>query len=151
MVNQVLPVLLAEDEEHDVFFMRRAFKRAKISNPLVSVPNGQEAIWYLQGERAYAQRGRYPEPRLLLLDLKMPLMNGFEVLDWIQRQARWRENLPVLVLSSSDHEDDRKKALELGAKDYLVKPIGFEGLVALVRRVKIQWLESVPGSPQVVR
>jgi two-component system response regulator len=140
MADEVLPVLLAEDEEHDVFFMRRAFQATKILNPLVSVPNGQEAISYLEAEAANGQHGGNSEPQLLLLDLKMPLVNGFEVLEWIQGQPRWRDRLPVVVLSSSGYEEDRKKALALGAKDYLVKPTDFEGLVELVRQVKAQWL-----------
>ena len=140
MADEVLPVLLAEDEEHDVFFMRRAFQATKIPNPLVSVPNGQEAISYLEAKAANGQNGGNSQPQLLLLDLKMPLVNGFEVLEWIQGQPRWRDRLPVVVLSSSGYEEDRKKALALGAKDYLVKPTDFEGLVKLVRQVKAQWL-----------
>ncbi len=138
-----MPVLLAEDEEHDVFLMERAFRLSEIANPLVAVSDGQEAIWYLEGSGRYSDRSRFPRPCLLLLDLKMPMIDGFDVLKWIQAQPALRENLPIMVLSSSDHESDVRKAFELGAIDYLVKPMDFNGLLGLVRDLKRSWLEPM--------
>ncbi|HYG36819.1 MAG TPA: response regulator [Clostridia bacterium] len=135
------PVLLAEDDEHDVFFMRRAFAKAEVPNPLVSVPDGEQAISYLQGQGEFGDRAKHPEPQLLLLDLKMPLVNGFEVLAWINQQPHLRNMIPVLVLSSSAQEGDVQKAFDLGAHEYLVKPGDFNSLVGLVEDIKRRWLQ----------
>jgi len=146
-----MPVLLAEDEAPDVYLMERAFRLAEVPNALMSVPNGQEAIWYLEGEGPYTDRSEHPEPCLMLLDLKMPLVDGFEVLKWIGEQKKLRDRLPVIVLSSSDHEVDVRKAFELGAHEYLVKPSEFEKLVAMVRDLKQGWLEPIrQGQPTPV-
>lgn len=138
-------MLLAEDDEHDVFFMQRAFGRAGVTQPIMAVNNGQEAIQYLHGEGNFADRSKYPAPRLVLLDLKMPLVDGFEVLSWIREQPGLREWLPVLVLSSSAQEADVKKALALGAHEYLVKPGDFNSLVGLVEEIKRRWLDAAPA------
>jgi DNA-binding response OmpR family regulator len=134
------PVLLAEDEQLDVFLMKRAFHLAEIANPLVAVPDGHEAIYYLQGRGHYMDRRQYPEPCLALLDLKLPLVDGFGVLRWIRQQPAWQESLPVIILSSSDQETDIRKAFELGAHEYLVKPGNFKELLAMVYTLKHDWL-----------
>ncbi|HWH72496.1 MAG TPA: response regulator [Candidatus Sulfotelmatobacter sp.] len=143
------PVLLAEDEEHDVFFMQRAFTYTSVAQPLIALANGQEVISYLAGQEAYAERQHYPEPGLLLLDLNMPLVNGFEVLTWIRQHAPWRDSLPVLVLSSSGMETDKRKALELGAHEYLVKPSDFKGLLTLIADLKLRWLDPLAAGQQL--
>src|SRR6266480_4275505 len=94
-------ILLAEDREDEVMLLRRAFAKAKFLNPLHVVANGEEAIAYLQGEGKYASRDEYPLPSLLLLDLKMPRKDGFQVLDWIRHQPELSA-LRVVVLTSSD-------------------------------------------------
>ena len=109
-------ILLAEDDANDVFFLRRAFQKATVKCRIVDVPNGQEAIRYLEGKQPYGNPTDFPKPSLLLLDLKMPLVNGFEVLEWIGTQGAF-EDLPALVLSSSAHEEDMARARELGARD----------------------------------
>jgi DNA-binding response OmpR family regulator len=134
------PILLAEDDENDVFLMRRAFQEVGLPNPLVVVRNGQEAIWYLSGQGIYADRNRFPWPLMLLLDLKMPLMDGFDVLGWLQKGQR-RQNLRVVVLTSSKHETDTIRALTLGADAYLVKPHQFYELVGIVRELHLQICE----------
>src|SRR5687768_16993926 len=98
-------ILLAEDNENDALLMRHAFKKAGISNPLVRVRDGEEAIDYLAGHGVYADRRAYPFPALLLLDLKMPRRDGFEVLEWIKADPSLRR-LPVTVLTSSDQQLD---------------------------------------------
>src|ERR1051325_10934839 len=118
-------ILLAEDEEDYVVLIRHAFSQANILNPLFVVWNGEEVIWYLKGEGKYANRDEYPLPDLLLLDLKMPRVNGFEVLEWIRRQPGLSA-LRVLVLTSSDEIRDVNKAYKLGANSFLVKPMDFQ-------------------------
>jgi CheY-like chemotaxis protein len=136
---KVHPLLLAEDDENDVFFMQRAFKQAKIANPLLRVKDGEEAIAYLQGEGAFADRKEFPLPCLILLDLKMPRRNGFEVISWVRSQPVLKR-LPIVVLTSSKEDPDINRAYELGASTYLVKPVKFEGLVEMMKALHMYWL-----------
>src|ERR1041384_6928520 len=96
-------ILLAEDDPDDVLLAQIALRKARLANPLQIVRDGEEAIAYLQGEGRYADRNRYPLPILLLLDLKMPKVNGFQVLEWLRKQPLL-SRLPVAVLTSSDHD-----------------------------------------------
>ncbi len=111
--------LLVEDNEDDVFFMQRAFHQAGVHNPLHVARDGEEAIEYLSGKNDFADRQQYPLPDIVFLDLKMPGLNGFEVLKWMRQQLL---NIPVAVLTSSPEEVDRKRAQDLGAACYLLKP-----------------------------
>jgi len=114
-------ILLAEDDDNDVFFMRRALQKAQIEFSLEVVHNGQQAVDYLDGEGKFSDRERHPLPSIIFLDLKMPFLDGFEVLSWIGSRAPLK-GIPVVVLTSSAEERDRRKAAELGAKGYFVKP-----------------------------
>ena len=126
------PVLLAEDDEHDVFFMRRAFERVGVAAPLQAVRDGQEAIDYLSGAGQYGDRSRYPFPCLLVTDIKMPRLDGFDVLAWLQQRPEFND-LPRLVVSSSCQESDLKYCLDLGARGYWMKPSSVEKLDEVVR------------------
>jgi CheY-like chemotaxis protein len=132
--NSLPPVLAAEDDEGDATLLRLAFKRAQISYPLIIVRDGQEAIDYLTGQPPYVDRLRYPFPAMLLLDLKMPRLNGFDVLAWWSARAEFRR-LPVIVLSSSLHEVDMDKAKKMGARDYVVKPQSFAQLTRIAQEL----------------
>ena len=134
-------ILLAEDEEDYVLLIRRAFEQANIPNPLHVVWNGQEAISYLKGEGKYSNREEYPLPDLLLLDLKMPRVNGFEVLEWIRKQPGLAP-LRVLVLTSSDQIRDVNEAYRLGANSFLVKPMDFQDFTQLSRLIQDFWLKA---------
>lgn len=114
-------ILLAEDDPNDVFFMKRALDKAGVNLPVHVARNGQEAIDYLSGSGNFSDRAGFTLPQLLLLDLKMPFVNGFEVLEWVRSQPVLKE-LPVIVLTSSSEDRDRQRAAELGAKAYFVKP-----------------------------
>jgi CheY-like chemotaxis protein len=128
--------LLVEDNEDDVFFMERAFQQAGVHNPLHVVRNGEEAIEYLSGQKDFSERERYPLPDLIFLDLKMPGVNGFEVLNWMREQSL---KLPVAVLTSSPEEIDRQRAFELGAECYLLKPPSKEMVLDCIRRFELSW------------
>ena len=132
-------ILLVEDDEADIFLLRRAFRNARIANPLIEVRDGQAAIQYLSGEGDYADRARYPIPFLILLDLRLPKLSGFEVIAWMREQPQLA-HLIVVVLTASDHVPDVTKARDLGANSYLVKPGTFQELVEMVKRIKGRWL-----------
>ena len=118
-MNTQSKFLLVEDNEDDVFFMERAFQQAGVHNPLHVVKNGEEAIEYLSGQNQFSDRQEHPLPDLIFLDLKMPGVNGFEVLKWMRAQS---VNIPVAILTSSPEDIDRERARELGAECYLLKP-----------------------------
>src|SRR5437660_8113449 len=113
--NHIPTILLVEDNDDDVFFMRHALQKAKVGLPVQVVPDGQAALDYLAGEGGYADRERHPLPTLIFLDLKMPYVSGFEVLAWMQRQT-FAPEIQVVVLTSSPEDRDRQRAKELGAR-----------------------------------
>lgn len=132
------PILYAEDDENDVFFMRLAMRRAPLTNPLHVVTCGQSAIEYLAGEGEYADRTRFPLPGLMLLDLKMPRRNGFEVLEWMRNQAHL-DCVVVIVLTSSSQPSDVQLAHHLRANAFVVKPANAESLTDMLRAIKAFW------------
>lgn len=142
-------ILLAEDEANDVFLMQRAFKKAKLANPIQVVADGEQVISYLSGRKPYDDREKYPFPMLLLLDLKLPRKSGIEILAWIRQQDSFLKRLPVIVLTSSRQSIDINRAYELGANSYLVKPVTFEGLLEMVKALEMYWfiLSERPDAP----
>jgi len=141
MMLDHVPILLAEDDENDIFLMGRAFDRAGLPNPLFVVRNGQQVIDYLAGTGDYAQRDKHPLPGLVLLDLKMPWMDGFDVLKWLRTHAQF-DTLPVVVLTSSKLQIDVDKSRQFGVYDYRVKPHEFNDLVRLLDDVRKCWLDE---------
>jgi CheY-like chemotaxis protein len=137
-------ILVADDDENDVALLRRAFAKAEVSATLTAVWNGQEAIAYLRGDGIYSDRRKYPWPDLLLLDLKMPMLDGFEVLTWWQTQEQ-AADLPIIVLSSSNRDQDIHRAMELGAHGYCAKPAGFDYFVMVARELQNRWLMPKPA------
>src|SRR5687767_1292663 len=128
-------ILLADDNENDVLMFRRAARRANFNQPLHVVSNGEDTIAYLKGEGEYEDRAKYPLPALVLLDLKMPRKNGFEVLEWMRQQSDF-ETMQVVVLSSSDEIHDINRAYELGANSFLVKPVSFDEFVGMLEALR---------------
>jgi len=136
---KVNSILVAEDDDNDFFFLERAFKQASIANPLNRVRDGEEAIAYLGGEEPFADRLKHPLPYLMLLDLKMPRKNGFEVIAWVRSRPGLRR-LIIVVLSSSKEDPDINRAYDMGVNSYLVKPARFEALMEMVRALNQHWL-----------
>jgi CheY-like chemotaxis protein len=132
-------VLYVEDEESDVFFMRRAFRRAGMEQALQVVVDGQEAIDYLAGRGTFSDRLVYPMPALILLDLNLPTVSGFQVLRWLRAQPEL-EDLPAVVFSSSAREEDRTQARQLGANDYLEKPGSGLEFAGVLEELCKRWL-----------
>lgn len=139
-------VLIADDDSNDVFFLRRAFQKAGLSHTVLDVPDGERAIHYLSGEENYADRSQYPIPTLMFLDLKMPKVSGFEVLEWLGTQKDLHD-LKVVVLSSSGLQSDIQRARNLGAHDYRVKPADIDDMINMVKEVADKWLPA-EGEPQ---
>jgi CheY-like chemotaxis protein len=132
-------ILLAEDNDDDVFFVRESFQRAGIENPVDVVKNGQEAIDYLSGQGQYADRSRFPMPCLIILDLQMPRRTGMEVLEWLREQPDAR-CLPVIIHSSSALVSDVDKLYDRGANAFVVKPASMDVRVELATHIKGFWL-----------
>jgi CheY-like chemotaxis protein len=117
-------ILIVDDDENDRFFIERVFKMANSPVHLRFAFDGEEAMAYLSGKGKYHDRARFPVPALILLDLKMPRVTGFDVLEWLKSREGVRR-LPVVVLSSSSLQSDVNRAYELGANAYLIKPLSF--------------------------
>jgi CheY-like chemotaxis protein len=136
-MNGPLPtLLLIEDNEDDVFAMQRALRKAQVTLPLQVVTDGQKAMEYLSGTGQYADRNYYPLPSLIFLDLKLPYLGGFEVLEWMREQPELRD-LAVIVLTGSAEQSDRDCAEKLGAQSYLVKPAEPQQLYCLMRQLEL--------------
>ncbi|HLH55300.1 MAG TPA: response regulator [Verrucomicrobiae bacterium] len=144
------PILLVEDDQNDVFFLQYAFETAGIKNPLHVVLDGQQAIHYLSGTGEFSDRRKFPIPAVVLLDLKLPVKMGLEVMRWIQSQPQLK-HLLVIVLTSSADIGDVERAYALGARSYLVKPVSLEKRIEMVRVIKDYWLDlncfPTPSSP----
>src|SRR6266436_5380421 len=139
MPHEQAVILLAEDRQDDILLVQRAFAKGEIVNPLFIVRDGEEAIAYLSGIGKYGNRAEYPLPDLLLLDLKMPKVDGFEVLRWVRQQPGFSA-LRVVVLTASDQIRDVNTAYRLGANSFLVKPMDFDDVVQMSRFVSDYWL-----------
>jgi CheY-like chemotaxis protein len=137
-VQQPPLILLVEDREDDILLLRRSFQKAGISNPLQVLRDGAEAIAYLSGIGDYSKRDEFPLPELILLDLKMPKLDGFEVLTWIRSQRNF-SGIRVVVLSSSESIQDVNLAYSLGANSFLVKPSDFDSFVELSGFISDYW------------
>jgi CheY-like chemotaxis protein len=138
-------VLVAEDHEDDVFFLRRAFEKAAVPCYLVVARDGQETVDYLGGYPPYTDRAVHPFPNLLLLDLRMPRMNGFDVLAWLRARPQFKD-LPVILFTTSDMDLDLHRAQALGVSEYCVKPPSSEQLIQLVKDLAGRWLGD-PAPP----
>ncbi len=144
-------ILLVEDNAEDVFLIQRAFSAAGATKDLVVVSDGQAALAYLKGLGQYSDREKHPLPDLMLLDLDMPKVNGFEVLSWIRSQKGLRQ-LPVIVLTMSVYHSDVQTAYLLGANSFLSKPVDFLDLAAAVRQMCDFWLGpcALPETGRVI-
>ena len=134
-------ILLVEDNPDDLFFMQRALKAADVRQPHSVATTGLEAVDYLKGAGKFADRVAFPPPALVLLDLKLPGLDGHEVLCWIRAQPEWR-GLVVVILTTSRERSDVQKAYANGANAYLVKPSAAPELIAQVKALKAFWFEQ---------
>jgi CheY-like chemotaxis protein len=138
-MEELAHILLVEDNRMDIELTLDAFKEARLKNTVQVAQNGQEALDYLFGYGKFADRGKYPMPNLILLDLKLPGVDGFEVLRQI-KSTPLLKRLPVVILTSSKEEGDRALTYDIGANSYLVKPVSFDGFLGVVREINGYWL-----------
>jgi CheY-like chemotaxis protein len=141
-------ILLVEDTPSDATLIRRGFEKTNVLNPIVWTKNGQEALGYLSGLGQYGDRIKYPLPALVLLDLDLPEMTGFELLQWKRSQPNIRR-IPVVVLTVDSATSAVNAAYDLGANSYLVKPGNPEEIMRVVKTIQEYWL-GLNQSPKLV-
>jgi CheY-like chemotaxis protein len=139
-------ILLVEDNRMDVELTLDAFREGRLANIVHVARDGQEALDYVFGVGKYADRGKYALPDLILLDLKLPRIDGHEVLQRLKATPVIKR-IPVIVLTSSKEEGDRALSYDSGANSYLVKPVSFDGFLDVVRQVENYWLVLNVGPP----
>ena len=146
-MNTLMNILVVDDSANDVFLLEQAFRKAAATSRLHAVPDGMEAQRYLVGEGQFADRAMHPFPEVLLLDLNMPRMNGFEFLEWLRKETEFGY-LVTYVLSASARDADVKRAYGLGANSYIVKPSRMDELVSFVAAMH-QWhrFTVLPAQP----
>jgi CheY-like chemotaxis protein len=146
-MNRLAQILLVEDNEMDITLTLDAFREAKLNNKINIARTGEEAIAYLFGRDKYADRMMFPLPNLILLDLKMPGIDGFEVLRQIKNTEKLKR-IPVVILTSSKEEGDRALSYDIGANSYLLKPVSFDGFTDVVRKIDDYWFTLNIGAPE---
>jgi len=132
-------ILLVEDNPDDEALTLRAFRKNNIGNRITVVRDGVEALDFLFCKGAYADRDPHDQPQVILLDLKLPKLDGMEVLERIRREENTRL-LPVVILTSSKEEQDVIKGYSLGANSYICKPVDFNQFVEAVRQLGLYWM-----------
>ena len=132
-------ILLVEDNPDDARLTLRAFKKNKLTNQLLVVHDGEEALDFIFARGKFSMRAIDDFPRVILLDLKLPKVNGLEVLKEIKKDDRTKF-IPVVVLTSSKEESDIHKAYNLGVNSYIVKPVDFENFAITIREIGLYWL-----------
>ncbi|MEZ5856594.1 MAG: response regulator [Hyphomicrobiaceae bacterium] len=137
-----ISILIADDDADDRMLIEDAFRESRLSNPLHFVENGEELLHFLRGEGKYADRGHIKLPRLILLDLNMPKMDGRTALKHLKADPELRR-IPVVVLTTSKAEEDILRTYDLGVSSFITKPVTFQGLVEVVRALNTYWIEIV--------
>ena len=146
MLDETGPILMAEDNENDILITRRAWMKGNIRNPLHVVNNGEEVLDFLYKRNGHENA---PTPLLMLLDLKMPKMGGFEVIQHV-KQNEDLKSIPIIVLTSSERTVDICEAYKAGANSYIVKPVNFDKFIKSILDVKNYWLNicKMPHVPK---
>ena len=139
-MHQKCTILIVDDDENDIFFAKRAFTEINVHCTFQILKNGQEAVDYLSGLGEFADRRKHPLPMMILMDLKMPIMDGFQVLEWL-RQRPGIKVIPTVVFSSSDVPADITRAYELGANSFMTKSVTYDGLLLKLQTLSQYWLE----------
>lgn len=142
--KQLVEILLVEDNPRDVKLTMRAFEKAQITNPVRVVSDGVEALDFLFATGSYAHRWEDAHPRVILLDLNLPRINGLEVLRRIKADPR-TQHIPVIILTVSNRDRDINECRRLGAETYIVKPVGFQKFSEITPRLNLAWVLVKPN------
>lgn len=138
-MNTQVEILLVEDNLNDAELAIRALKKNNLVNRLIHLKDGSEALDFIFAEGAYGGRDMDNLPKVVLLDLKMPKINGIEVLQRLKSDNRTKK-IPVVILTSSNEDPDIKVCYELGANSYVVKPVQFDGFAKAVNELGMYWM-----------
>ncbi|TQD26789.1 response regulator [Methanolobus vulcani] len=138
MENEV-EIVLVEDNPNDMELALRALKKNNIANNIIALEDGEQALDYLYGRGEFADRNTTVNPRLILLDLKLPKMDGLEVLKVIKSDPE-KKMIPVVMLTSSKEECDVVECYRLGVNSYIVKPVDFDSFVKSIHKIGFYWL-----------
>lgn len=128
------PILLVEDDQVDVMTVKRALKEIHVTNPVVNRENGEEALKYLRDPQSV-------KPCIILLDLNMPIMNGIEFLQVVKQDAKFKR-IPVVVLTTSEEQQDKVNSFDLGVAGYMAKPVDYQQFVEVMRTIDAYWTIS---------
>lgn len=139
MTNEEIEIVIVEDDPNDAELITRVLKKHNLANKLILLKDGVEALDFLFAEGAYANKHIDVSPKVILLDLKLPKLNGIEVLQRIRNNDRTK-NIPVVVLTSSREDRDLRDAYDLGVNSYVTKPINFEEFAKAVAELGLYWL-----------
>jgi CheY-like chemotaxis protein len=131
-------ILHVEDDPNDALLVQLAFRKLDLSAQLRAVDDGDKAMAYLSNQPPFADKGQWPRPGFVLLDIKLPGGSGFDVLAWIRARPELRY-LPVAILSSSTQPEDIRKAYDTGANSFIQKPSSLEGIMEMVRTAHAFW------------
>ena len=137
-MDAVFPILIAEDDENDVIILERALRQAGFTNPFHVCRDGTEVVAYFRREGEFADRVRFPFPRLLITDLKMPKMDGLQVLKWLYEHPECNV-IPRIVLTASQQISDIQQAYKWGANSYLAKPGSYQRLIQMLKLLFEYW------------
>lgn len=139
MLHKTVEILLVEDSIDDAELTMREMKKHNVANELFHVKDGAEAIDYIFGKGVFEGRLIEQRPKLVLLDIQMPKLNGIEVLEILKADERTK-TIPVVMLTSSKEDPDIRRCYELGVNSYIVKPVNFEAFTAAIRSIHYYWL-----------
>jgi len=145
-MNKPAYILLVEDNRMDIELTLNAFREVHLENKINVVRSGQEALDYIHGQGQYSDRFNYPMPDIILLDLKLPGVDGFTVLKKFKATPLIKR-IPVIILTSSQEEADRAQGYDNGANSYLVKPVSFDGFLQVVNEIGEYWISLNVGPP----
>lgn len=153
--EDMLPILMVDDDTDDRMMTERALRKNRVINPIRFLEDGEELLNYLRRQGKYADPVSSPRPCFILLDLNMPRMDGRRALEIIKADPEFKK-IPVVVLTTSQAEEDIVRSYETGANSFITKPVSFEGLVNVMDSLKNYWLEIVDlpleeGKPKTTR
>lgn len=139
-------IVLADDDPDDCLMAKDALEESRVANNFFTVENGEELIEFLYNKGKYKSKDKYPRPGLILLDLNMPKMDGREALEVIKRDKTLRQ-IPIIILTTSEAEEDIYRSYDLGVNSFITKPVTFEGLVKVMKALGKYWFEIVELPP----